>query len=74
MGQLEQFDQIILADKPAGISSFGVVARVRAKGVGTVKRRLGHPASDSTEAIRSNTASGSKRIAGCIHAIDSIQR
>ena len=29
MGQLEQFDQIILADKPAGISSFGVVARVR---------------------------------------------
>ncbi len=29
MGQLEQFDQIVLADKPAGISSFGVVARVR---------------------------------------------
>ncbi|QQS17713.1 tRNA pseudouridine(55) synthase TruB [Candidatus Saccharibacteria bacterium] len=26
---MEQFDQIILADKPAGISSFGVVARVR---------------------------------------------
>lgn len=26
---MEQFDKIILADKPAGISSFGVVARVR---------------------------------------------
>lgn len=26
---MEEFDQIILADKPAGISSFGVVARVR---------------------------------------------
>ncbi len=26
---MEQFDRIILADKPAGISSFGVVARVR---------------------------------------------
>ncbi|HMU11823.1 MAG TPA: tRNA pseudouridine(55) synthase TruB [Candidatus Nanoperiomorbaceae bacterium] len=26
---MEQFDQIVLADKPAGISSFGVVARVR---------------------------------------------
>ena len=26
---MESFDQIILADKPAGISSFGVVARVR---------------------------------------------
>lgn len=26
---MEEFDQVILADKPAGISSFGVVARVR---------------------------------------------
>lgn len=26
---MEQFDQIILADKPAGVSSFGVVARIR---------------------------------------------
>ena len=26
---MEEFDQIILADKPAGISSFGVVSRVR---------------------------------------------
>lgn len=26
---MESFDQIILADKPAGISSFGVVARIR---------------------------------------------
>lgn len=26
---MEPFDQIILADKPAGISSFGVVARIR---------------------------------------------
>ena len=26
---MEDFDQIIIADKPAGVSSFGVVARVR---------------------------------------------
>lgn len=40
MGQLEQFDQIILADKPAGISSFGVVARVRRQLSGRAGRKI----------------------------------
>ena len=31
-------DQIILVDKPAGISSFGVVAKIRGK----LKAELGH--------------------------------
>lgn len=40
MGQLEQFDQIVLADKPAGISSFGVVARVRRQLSGRAGRKI----------------------------------
>ena len=40
MGQLVQFDQIILADKPAGISSFGVVARVRRQLSGRAGRKI----------------------------------